>query len=88
MSIVSGEESVHVFKEIGRLRPEKMNEYYEPMMGVLSNVSSTPEIVTEFVILSMPRAGDILRHLFYSGQSNAPATIGRTIQLLSLLPSY
>lgn len=78
--------------EIVRLRPGHMSDYYEAMMAVLTNSSNQlmqhhPELITEFVILSMPRAGDILTQLFYNEQPAAP-TIGRTIQLLSLLPSY
>ena len=47
--------------------------------------------ITEFAVLFMPRAEEILKQIFVEGYNKgiqiAPI-IGRTIQLLSLLPSF
>jgi len=47
--------------------------------------------IMEFVVLFMPQSEEILRRIFELGHSkgiSVAQTIGRSIQLLSLLPSF
>lgn len=93
--------------EIIRAEPKNIWDYYNRMLESLKGKMINSDIVTEFVILAMPKgkpkgflkksflfiylAEEILTHIFYEGcESNNPisTTIGRTIQLLSLLPTF
>merc|ERR1719473_236701 len=49
------------------------------------------DMVTEFAVLAMENTNEILRKVFEEGSKrnvSVANTIGRTIQLLSLLPTY
>ena len=77
--------------------PKNSNHLFEPMLEAIGNGTELltgkeqAQNITEFAVLFMPKAEEVLKRIFTEGYNKgiqiAPV-IGRTIQLLSLLPSF